>query len=390
MKKIIFCDINRHPKRIDFNIVDINDTTNEKYDIFFEFDFENQPSDIALSLAFCSMIKEYDEVYIDLPLPEELTTYLSSGLKAKVNCKSYIPPFSIQQNTSGNTMLLFSGGVDSVAAKILLPNTTKLISFDYGDQYSREYKIIKKFQTNVIHTNFRNTKFFKKMEKLHPPAFGIGSLLLCEYFSSFHVATGDILEASHDFNCYITHQVVPSSYIGMRQVRPTLGLTEFGTAKIVYNTYKDSPQLISEIIESVAPVGAVKRYRKELLLTFYGATIEIHPVKNLEWGQDYVFDFLSLYMYKHHNSHIKERLQKHIPKEVVDFINTHDLDFYEKVNPKTLISINSNNNINFYLKMLFKNGISLYTPKDFGELYDVRNILASYYSEINNHIKLLS
>ena len=68
MKKIIFCDINRHPKRIDFNIVDINDTTNEKYDIFFEFDFENQPSDIALSLAFCSMIKDKDYAFGSISL----------------------------------------------------------------------------------------------------------------------------------------------------------------------------------------------------------------------------------------------------------------------------------------------------------------------------------
>lgn len=384
MKKVKFFNIKRSARRIDFDILDIDDSIEELNNIFFEFDFDNSPSDIALSLAFCSMIKGYEEIYIDLQLPKELIEYLSSGLNSKVGCKSYVTN-TLALNRSSNIMLLFSGGVDSVAAKLLLPNTTKLISFDYGEQFAREYNIIRKFSTNIIHTNYRNSKFFRKIERLHPPAFGIGSLLFCEHFSSYNVATGDILEASHDFNCYISHSVIPSSYIGMRQVRPTLGLTELGTTKVVYNAYKDKPQFITSIVESVAGIGSIKRYRKELLMSFYGASIDLHPVKNLRWGKDYVFDFLSMYMFKY-SSRIRDILGDFIPNDVIEFINNHDLNFYEKINPKALISINSMNCINYYLKALFNNDIFLYTPSDFKELYETRAILASYYGEENKHL----
>ena len=212
MKEVKFLNIKRSMNRIDFLIsYSINGDSVSCEEAFYEFKEPFYPSDLALSLSFCCMVKNIERLYIELPVPSYIASAISKNLNCEFDCIK-----------SNKIMLLFSGGVDSMAASLLLPKScTYLLAFDYGEQFTRESLFFQKFNPITIKTNFRNTLFFRHMEPLHPPAFGLGSILYHEYLSSFYVGTGDILESSHDFNCHLVSQTFPSSLLGIKQVRPT-------------------------------------------------------------------------------------------------------------------------------------------------------------------------
>ena len=391
MKKISFYNITKKPTRIDFTVItEIDTVTQSDENIYFEFNCENSVSDSALACSFIALImNSYEKIYIDLPLSKSLLHFLRAGLKSEITCKEEVAETvgSRDKANLNNIALLFSGGFDSLAAMNLFsPGRLKLISMDYGGVFADEKLCFSQFKTYNVATNCRSSLFFKYSSKFYVPAFSIGAILYAEKLGIGYAASGDILEAFHDFNCTFPNFVFPGSYFNIRQVRPTFGLTEVGTAMIVKEMLH--PAIINTAINSLAKPGSTKRLRKDVLLNFVGGECPINYIKNpLKFGRDYVMDFLFLHVYKH-NSSLGEKMVTFVPDEVLDFISCHKLDFYKKVNPKSLRNIPDDINMNFFLDILYKCGISIYNTEDFKELYEVRSLLAKYYNEENKNIKI--
>ncbi len=391
MKNISFYDIKKTATRIEFTVkTEMEDATPVIENIYYEFNCENNVSNSALACSFIALIMNaYEKIYIDLPLSENLLTFLKNGLKSELTCAGNADKdINIDSISRGNVGLLFSGGFDSLAAmNLFIPSKLKLIAMDYGGIFSDERESFSQFKTYNVQTNCRSSYFFKYSSKFYVPAFSVGAILYCEKLGLSYAATGDILEAYHDFNCSFPNFVFPGSYFAIRQLRPVFGLTEIGTAIIVKEMTDSS--LIERAINSLAKPGTSKRLRKDILLNFVGGTCPINEIKiPLKFGRDYVMDFLFLYIWKH-NRPLGEKMLTSVPDKVYNFILSHNLEFYKKINPKSLRNIPDDTSMNYFLNTLYRCGINIYDADDFKELHQVRELLSSFYHEENNNVKML-
>lgn len=387
MNCIKFYDIKRTSKRIDLTVNSSID--NEVYEekLYFEFSCDNIVSDTALILVFISLImKNFDEVHIELCCTSRLKHFIEEETGSKLYFKEVVEGddyYLINKINKGNVALLFSGGIDSLAALKLLDNSNlKLISIDFGGIWEIEKKSFLDFKPYILKTNFRNSIFFKYTNKKYLPFFSVAALLYAEKLKISYVATGEILEAYHDFNCPIPNFLFPSSYFNFKQLRPTTGMTEIATAYFVKNQYNKN--IIKNSIESLAKPGTTKRLRKDVLLNFVGLNIPINNAKRSNFGLDYVLDFLFLHI-KKYNSELASKLFDNTPNEVNNFIDSHTLNFYKKVNLRSLRNFQSDETFNYYVRNIFNNNMSFYGIQDYKELYETREFLSKIYNENNNN-----
>ena len=393
ISKIYFYNIQKNLRRINFTVETYTSENKEKNteEIYFEFNYDNYVSDTALILSLIALImKSFQYVYIDINVSKKLLNFLKKDFGNIVNFRGITDYDDVDVGNikKGNISLLFSGGLDSLAAySLLYKENVKLISFDFGNSYN-ERIVFNNFQTYIVKTNFRQSAFFKHSSKFYVPAFSVGAIMYAETLGIEYTCSGDVLEASHDFNCYYPNYVFPGSYFLLRQIRPTLGLTEISTTKI--SKIFQSVSILNKSIKSLATPGSFKRFRKDILLNFFSVHTPIHKVnKKVLFGENYVNDFLFLYIYKY-NKNLGEMFYNEIPDIVINFINTHTLAFFDKIHPKSLRNFPGDKCLTVFLRNLFISGISFYDDLDFKELHETRQLLCSFYNEKNNNTKISS
>lgn len=387
MNSISFNNIVRSERKISFTILEQTEKIEEQYDIFFEFNIDNSPSDYALSMAFCCLVgsKNYDKIYFDLNLDKNFIERISCFTKSVVNCRDNT---NIYKNKEiGNDFIInFSGGFDSLALSNILPaESTKLVSIDFGGNFHREANFFTKFNTYIVKTNFRQTNFFKKLEPIVWQFMGIGTALFFEKLNAKYFAFGTIEEADFNLNCNVSRYVQPFSLMGLEHVTITEGLTEIGTAKIVNN---QSYNVALDSLNSLSNPGSVKRLRKDLLLRCYREDVPIHAVSNFTFGKDFVFDFLLFYMLKKIGIEYISNYEKNIPEEVINISNSFKLDFYERINPKTFITIPNSEIYNHVIKKLSLCDIDIYSLNDYYEINQISKILSKYYNGKSKNVLL--
>lgn len=307
-----------------------------------------------------------------------LKKQLKSELHFKYINKNNIfdPPYINNENIG----LLFSGGIDSIAAYHLIKNDKlKLISFDYGGQFINEKLSFINFNPFIIKTNFRQSLFFKRaLKKYSLPGFSVGACLTAENLKLSYIGTGDILESDRRLKCHFPTSLLPTSLFNILQIRPVLGLTEIGTTEIVKRF--SAPHEIASSLNSLANPGTAKRLRKDIILNFLGFKTTINKTSNpITFGRDYVMDFLFLFIYKY-NSDLGVQMVTKVPNSIFDFIKNNDLSFYKKINLMTLINFPNQEILKIYLERLFSCGIEPYNLTDYTDLYNVSKLLASYHN----------
>lgn len=112
---------------------------------------------IALSLAtLCG--KKYVEITLELNITNRIKMAIERFTGATVICKTdFSSP--IISKSFGNQTVNFSGGFDSMAALPFLPKNSSLVSMDFGGHFSREMKMINKFDSYIVKTNILETNF---------------------------------------------------------------------------------------------------------------------------------------------------------------------------------------------------------------------------------------
>ena len=376
MKKISFFNFIKDERQISFLYHESGYDNIEEGNIFFKFNTPNCPSDDAIALGLATIVAGfYDYIEFELSLRNNVFNYIKkytkSTIKVKevINCK-YLP------NHNGNIILNFSGGLDSLCAKFLLPpEKLKLVSVDFGERFLREKKFFSEFNPYIVETNVRALPFFKKLGSKNHHFMGIGTFLYFELLEASYYVFGTIFDALRNGlknNFLLNVQNTPYDIFNLQRLYITEGLSEFSTAKIV-SFFR--PDLIKKALDSAAPVGSAKRYRKDLFVSISGYQADDFkispppPKKNVPlWGSKYPLDFISLYIYKKLGLKIANSITNNIPDDVIFTIELLSLDLYKKLHPNALELIKNNDIKKYFISKIIDADIALYNSRDFTEI----------------------
>lgn len=173
-------------------------------------------------------------------------------------------------------LLLFSGGVDSLAADLLAPNYFLKVAVDWNGRFDREKQYFSTFEnTSIVSTNLRDIGDSNlDWMFMASPAF-----LLNAHIKGKSLGFGSILEASPSHwsenkalsrPSYIPASSDPRSALKLFDSTPTKGLTEFGTMLVVNRL--GGSQMLENSIRSAADYGSEKHFRKLLMRS----AVEVH------------------------------------------------------------------------------------------------------------------
>lgn len=344
----------------------------------------------AIACALATMCGEsYRDVYLELTISDKTKAILENFTGAKWHTLGSIPAIELQESNK-QIMLNFSGGFDSLAAKALLPDDTKLVAVDFGGWFEREAKFFKQFEPNTLTTNFRKLKYDREDWTF----MGVGACLFSQALGAKYNVFGAIIEAKIDQindqpECVHNLDTMPFSALGLKDMRVTNGLTEVATVMLVTYYY---PEHVQDSLKSLAAPGSEKLYRKQVLTDIVCkryrrqvGNIEFTvPVKEkvaVPFGTTFALDFLTLYELKYAGIEVVSHTVTDIPPEAIELANRLGMRFYERLNTNFLPTIPKEMRQD-YLDKLHAAGVVEYDENDWNELREVRKLLARYHSGI--------
>lgn len=394
MQKIIFDSFLKVPGKITFHAKSYDGENFIKQDeLFFEFSENISVNDNLIAIVICTFCKNlYGEIYFDLVLNKKTLENISEYTGANVSSKQ-INDDECYNKQKHNISLNFSGGFDSLAAKILLGNLVELVAINFtGEGFKREYEFFKKFNPYTITTNFRQLGYSN--ERNDWTFMGVASILYSDYLNLDYQIFGTIFEASpyHGIKEYSSREnyvTPPFNYAGLSDLKIVQGLTEIGTALVLCNT---QPHLINDSLISLSTPGSEKRYRKQFIIQilvkkfkFKNIFIELTEPPSQDkirsWGSNFALDFLALYFLKNAGFDETSKTVKDIPEGVLTFVENHSLEFYEKYDTNFLNNVPIDIKSTF-IKNLSESGIYPFNEQDFIELSEVMNLLGEFYPNI--------
>lgn len=312
---------------------------------------------------------------IGVSASSSLITNLSNIFKIDILCSvndEFSNPQHRQKVGSDPIFLGFSGGFDSMAAKAILPkDQLQCVSIDFGGNFQRESEFFKTLDTDIIKWDIRNERLnsLRKFNESQNWRFMLSPLcLLRENGSNIVISTGTILEAA-PFWMNPDKRNELKSYsdfgygIGVSLINPVSGISEYGTTKIVYQTY--SEKMVMSSLYSLASPSSFKFYRKKCLL----AAVQNNPnliskkdlVKKHSLGQSFADDLICLYFcWKFGVDWAKEFFADNIP----DNLKLHDMAFFEKLNVNNLNIIDPELR-EYLIKKILSYGIEAYSEEDY-------------------------
>ena len=359
---------------------------NNRSDIYFELENEIIPSNDAIALAVSTFAgTNYQELSIELEISKKTKENISNFTKANVIAPVGETEFLFEKR---NSMILnFSGGFDSLAALSLMPSDTKLVAVDFGGWFDREREFFEKFKPYTLKTNFRQLG----LDKNSWTFMGVGAVLYAEALNAGYNVFGTILEATpmqfyREPVAAKSTDTHPFFDAGLKDVRYTNGLTEVGTAMVVsyYN-----PELAEESLKSLSSPKTEKRYRKEMLLDIvcekYQRAVSFEkteaPDRKVPFGKNFAVDFLCLYILKNRGMEAANGTVCDIPQEAVEFVEKHQLNFYERLNCEFVSGSTFPNNKARaeFMGKVSAAGILPYTENDYQEFRETAEFLNKYY-----------
>lgn len=355
--------------------------------LYFELNVKIIPSANSVALVMASLCGQakYSKIIIDLEISKYIKVHIENFCKSELVTSIKEKTFEETFKDYNGCLLNFSGGFDSLAAKSLMPEGTKLVFMDFGGMFAREREALKGFEVFVVSTNLTSTHFTKNSWTF----MGIGAILFNDLLKCNYITFGNILEAT-PINIYNSAKVANNptlslfSAVGLTNTPYVLGLTEIGTALIVIRNLQN---MLEVSLKSLAHDGEVKKYRKQLIILSLIRKFKleiavpslIKPNRRIDFGKSFADDFLCFYLVKHLNKQELLGLYNNIPSVVFELAEILNLSFYERVNVSILR--------NFPLELreelfhnLTKTQIANYKSNDYIELHLVSIVLAQYHS----------
>lgn len=307
-------------------------------ELWFDLPFAGTvaPDLLAAGLAtLCGTV--FDRVEMDLPLGPDTADVLRGATRSDF---AHRPGRDIVRRPGRRHALNFSGGFDSLAARATLPEV-ELISLDFGGRFARERPLFERFSPHIIKTNLVDLKLNRNGWWF----MGIGSVLMRDQLDlgvqSFGLILGGSLPRLVKAPLRQSSQVFPPAPF-LRTVNPISGITEVGAMMIAARTH---PDILTEILASVAHPGDLKHHRKSLMLEAVasrsGLSLEA-PVEHLPthlptWGAQFADDLSSIYVAKVLGAdRVVNAYAGGIPEGALKLIERTDVEFFERFNPHAL------------------------------------------------------
>lgn len=375
MTEISFEDLEIDPDRISVRAV----TTDESYDLWFDFSDPLPVSSTSVAVALSTLCgRTYKRIKYDFPVSNSVLGAIRELTLADIETgpeERYVP------GARQGTLLSFSGGFDSLAAKAVMPSDTCLVSMDFGGRFARERAFFEKFSpvrvsTNIVDTPLRSNSW---------SFMGIGAILASDYFRTKYHTFGGILEAGAD---NIREAPVaarndtfpPFKGAGYINAPYVIGLTEIGTLTVILRTW---PELLGESLVSLASPGEEKINRKAVLARLVAETIGVQadipdipaPSRpHFQFGQNFAVDLLSLYVVAKTGDTGAYGLVRDIPEDVLSSVRGLSMSFMERANPTLYENFPAELSPALHQR-LAECGIRWYTERDWDEYRTVRDIL---------------
>ena len=281
------------------------------------------------------------------------------------------------------TALNFSGGFDSLAAKLLAGDDIKLISMAFGGYFTREETYFQTFDTVVCRTDFRSKGYHLNDWRF----MGAGSLLLADYLDLGTVAFGTNFESTPwNYGPPKTPPRLngPFGAAGTLNISWISGITEFGTSMVVL-AY--APEAVKPALQSLADPGSQKYFRKQILIQLAAERLKIpHDIGELKlpkdkrvFGTGFLDDLLvPLILQRFGRDFMNRALDKLPDDDLVKDIVASDLSFYYKLNPNHLADIPPAMRPTV-LSRAFGAGLEPFNETDFVSYRKVRSLLERYH-----------
>lgn len=369
--------------RIDFEIRNFSKSSVEH--VFFELrPAPTVVSDDSLALAFATLCgRKYDQIEMDLTISRQVLEVIKNFTKAEIRIRVADVGSESCKKQRNASIISFSGGIDSLALKELLPESVKLVSMDFMSGFERESNFFSRFNPHTVRTNFRNLGYADASWTF----MGLGAILYSESMNVKNCCFGTILEAAavNFMHGGSPHETAYELFSAAGVDCPLLikGITEVGTAIIVL---KYHPELYPDALKSLADEGSAKWYRKYLLgkraAELCGVQFDVKQsevtIRRDGWGKNFATDFLTLYFLKHFGSDAVSKLCKGVPADAVEFVRPLRMSFYERINPDYFNSIPDEYRA-LAMSKLVGAGMLFYDSRDWHELDAIRTYLYKYY-----------
>lgn len=358
-------------------------TSDASYNLYFEFSESLSVSTTAVAIAMSTLCgRAFDKVFFDFPVTEEALHRIRELTHCDVEARCLESPKFVRRR--GN-LLSFSGGFDSMAAKMLMPEETNLVSMDFGGRFSREREFFESFETLRVSTNIVETPLRSNSWSF----MGIGSILASDYFRSEFHTFGGILEAGPDNMRIGPAAAQPSTFPPFRAAGYTnapyvLGLTEIGTLSVML---RQDPGIVARSLRSVASPGEEKLYRKSVLADVVSETlgIDLTPSEipaprspHFQFGKNFALDLLTLYVISKTGEEDARGLARDIPNTAIALASRVEMKFMERANP-TLFEYFPRALAPQLNSKLAENDIRWYSEKDWSEFQMVRDFMQAYH-----------
>lgn len=302
-------------------------------DFSFSEDLKVSGSTLANALSTLAGNK-YERIHFGFEVAEDTRLRIAEWTCSEVSSEG-TESFSIGE-TSG-TVLNFSGGFDSLAARFLLPEDTKLVSMDLGGAFARESRFFEQFdplivQTNVIDTPLRYNSW---------SFIGMGALFANETYKHRYNTFGSVFEATEliglsGFEKNLTFP--PFKIIGLENAPTIQGLSEAGSVAVLAHF---APELIGPSLQSVANPKEEKLFRKWAIAT---ATLQAlgkeaqlpsviepdHP--HFTMGENFVVDLSALLVAWLGRPDLAKKMVRGFTSAIESDVKALDLSFLMKAN----------------------------------------------------------
>lgn len=379
MSEIAFSIKEQTPTRIVFN----TSIDSSKFDLSFYFSEPPTADTSLLANALSTMFgPAFDRVHFDFPVDdlivEDIATWTRSEVTASGSAKLELP------NYSTGTVLNFSGGFDSLAAKYLIPGKTTLVSLDFGGNFARERRFFEGFNPLIISTNLLKTPLKGKCWAF----MGMGPLFYRDQIPAKYFTFGSIWESSRLRRKAPNLRVPtfpPFAAAGYQNAPFVQGITEVGTLMVLLT---HCPELIEQSIPSLALPGEEKYSRKIGLAQLVAKKLNVdintpsYPENakvHYEFGKSLPVDLTAMYFYSEGREDLAKLLVKSIPEFVKNDVESNGMEFMYKADPS------------FYAKFpnelrasldsgLASAKIHYYDRSDVNRIESIRHLLGEYYS----------
>lgn len=357
----------------------------EQFTLEWKFDrsFPISSSQVALALAtLCGLKFEY--IQFDFEVEESVLTTLRRFTQSEIEAIS--TPDAPRPLLHDGNVLSFSGGFDSLSAWKLMPESSHLVSLDFGGWFEREAEFFRNFDTLVISTNMRSMPTLRTpLTRNHWSFMAVGAILSARYFNVKYHSFGSILGESLSSSSGAVSTLPVLEALGFKEAGYARGLTEVGTAGIIL---KADPTRVVDSLRSLSGPRDRKIFRKTAIsdvvaekagLSLGLPKLDYSRSPRIRFGDDYASSLAALYCLGQGRGDSIEGLFESIPNEAREIGGDLTLGFMEKVNWDAYKAFPASLQEGLW-KRFTEFQIEPYGERDWAELLVVRDYLARAYA----------